>query len=69
MSIIGPARAALTAMLGWRILSSMTYAARAGKSVEQYLEPMGPLLTPEIAGDALLELMQAEAATVGPLTC
>jgi hypothetical protein len=44
----------------------MAYAARAGKSVEQYLEPMGPLLTPEIAGDALLELMQAEAATVGP---
>jgi hypothetical protein len=44
----------------------MAYAARAGESVEQYLEPMGPLLTPEIAGDALLELMQAEAATVGP---
>jgi 3-oxoacyl-[acyl-carrier protein] reductase len=42
------------------------YAARAGKSVEQYLEPMGPLLTPEIAGNALLELMQAEAATVAP---
>src|ERR671918_1967523 len=42
------------------------YAARAGKSVEQYLEPMGPLLTPEIAGNALLELMQANAATVAP---
>jgi 3-oxoacyl-[acyl-carrier protein] reductase len=40
------------------------YAARAGKSVEQYLEPMGALLTPQIAGDALLELMQAEAASV-----
>jgi 3-oxoacyl-[acyl-carrier protein] reductase len=42
------------------------YAARAGKSVERYLEPMSPLLSPEIAGDALLELMLAEAATVAP---
>ena len=42
------------------------YAARAGRSVEEYLEQMGPLVTPETAGSALVELVRADAATVEP---
>jgi NAD(P)-dependent dehydrogenase (short-subunit alcohol dehydrogenase family) len=42
------------------------YAARAGHSVEEHIETLGPLLTPEIAGAALVELVQADAATVAP---
>jgi 3-oxoacyl-[acyl-carrier protein] reductase len=42
------------------------YAARAGQSVEEYLQPMGPRVTPEIAGTALVDLIQAEAATDVP---
>jgi 3-oxoacyl-[acyl-carrier protein] reductase len=40
------------------------YATRAGQSVEQYLQSSGPLVTPEIAGTALVELVLADAATV-----
>jgi 3-oxoacyl-[acyl-carrier protein] reductase len=42
------------------------YAARAGQSVEEFLEPQRPLVTPEIAGTALVELVQADPATVAP---
>jgi 3-oxoacyl-[acyl-carrier protein] reductase len=42
------------------------YAARAGQPVEEYLRQHAPLLTPEIAGGALVELVRAEAATVAP---
>ncbi len=45
------------------------YAARAGQSVEDYVEQMGPLaagVTPEIAGTALVELVQADAASLAP---
>ncbi len=45
------------------------YAARAGQSVEEYVEQMGPVaagVTPEIAGTALVELVQADAASVAP---
>jgi 3-oxoacyl-[acyl-carrier protein] reductase len=42
------------------------YAARAGLSVDEYLEQQGPLVTPEIAGTALVELVRADAATVAP---
>jgi NAD(P)-dependent dehydrogenase (short-subunit alcohol dehydrogenase family) len=43
------------------------YAARAGKSVEEFLQQVDyRLLTPEIAGAALVELVQADAATVAP---
>jgi hypothetical protein len=34
--------------------------------VEEYLRQHAPLLTPEIAGTALVELVLAEAATVAP---
>jgi 3-oxoacyl-[acyl-carrier protein] reductase len=40
------------------------YAARAGLSVEEYLQEQGPLVTAEIAGTALVELVRADAATV-----
>jgi NAD(P)-dependent dehydrogenase (short-subunit alcohol dehydrogenase family) len=43
------------------------YAARAGKSVEEFLQQVDyRLLTPEIAGSALVELVKADAATLAP---
>jgi 3-oxoacyl-[acyl-carrier protein] reductase len=42
------------------------YAARAGQSVEEFLEPQRPLVTPEIAGAAIVELARADAANVAP---
>jgi NAD(P)-dependent dehydrogenase (short-subunit alcohol dehydrogenase family) len=45
------------------------YAARAGQLVAEYVEQMGPLaagVTPEIAGTALVELVQTDAANVAP---
>ena len=42
------------------------YAARAGQPLDEYLQQMGPLVTPEIAGTALVELVRADAATVAP---
>jgi 3-oxoacyl-[acyl-carrier protein] reductase len=42
------------------------YAARAGQSVEAFLQHRGPPLTPEIAGAALVELVRADAAGVAP---
>jgi 3-oxoacyl-[acyl-carrier protein] reductase len=41
-------------------------AARAGLSVEEFLARAGPLVTPEIASTALVELLQADAANVAP---
>ena len=42
------------------------YAARAGQSEEDYIRQLGPLVTPEIAGAALVELVQTDAAAVAP---
>jgi NAD(P)-dependent dehydrogenase (short-subunit alcohol dehydrogenase family) len=42
------------------------YAARAGQSVEEFLQQQGPLVTPEIAGAALVELVEADTADVAP---
>jgi NAD(P)-dependent dehydrogenase (short-subunit alcohol dehydrogenase family) len=42
------------------------YAARADQPVEEYLRQHAPLLTPEIAGAALVELVRAAASTVAP---
>jgi 3-oxoacyl-[acyl-carrier protein] reductase len=42
------------------------YAARAGQPLEEYLASMGPLVTPELAGTALVELVQTDAAKVSP---
>jgi 3-oxoacyl-[acyl-carrier protein] reductase len=40
------------------------YADRAGQTLEEYLKEQGPLLTPETAGAAIVELAQAD--TVAP---
>ncbi len=40
------------------------YAARAGVTQEQYMEKMGPPVTPEVAGNAVLELLQAHPEKV-----
>jgi NAD(P)-dependent dehydrogenase (short-subunit alcohol dehydrogenase family) len=42
------------------------YAARSGRSEEEYLQQLGEPLTPEVAGVALVELVRADAATVAP---
>ncbi len=42
------------------------YAARSGQSEEEYVKQLGEPLTPEAAGAALLELVQADAADVAP---
>jgi NAD(P)-dependent dehydrogenase (short-subunit alcohol dehydrogenase family) len=40
------------------------YAARSGQSEEEYVRKLGEPLTPEVAGAAVLDLVQADAATV-----
>ena len=42
------------------------YAARDGRTEEEVLKQMGKLLTPEIAGSTLVDLVTAEAATIAP---
>jgi hypothetical protein len=42
------------------------YAARGGQSEEEYLKQLGELLTPEIAGSALVDLVRADPATTAP---
>jgi NAD(P)-dependent dehydrogenase (short-subunit alcohol dehydrogenase family) len=42
------------------------YAARAGQSVQEHIEQLGPLVTPEVAGAALVELVRADPARVAP---
>jgi len=42
------------------------YAARSGKSVEEYVRQFGDPLTPEIAGAAVVELVTADADAVAP---
>jgi NAD(P)-dependent dehydrogenase (short-subunit alcohol dehydrogenase family) len=42
------------------------YAARSGKSEQEYLQHFGEPLTPEVAGAALVELVGADAASVAP---
>jgi NAD(P)-dependent dehydrogenase (short-subunit alcohol dehydrogenase family) len=42
------------------------YAARSGQTAEEYMQPMGPPVTPEAAGAAVLELLQADSTSVAP---
>jgi hypothetical protein len=42
------------------------YAARASQSVDEYLVPMSPLVTPENRRPALLELVRRDVATASP---
>jgi hypothetical protein len=39
---------------------------RAGQTEEAYLQQLGELLTPEIAGSALVDLVGADPATTAP---
>jgi len=45
------------------------YAARGGQIEEAYLKQLGELLTPEMAGSALVDLVRANPATTAPNTC
>lgn len=40
------------------------YAAQAGKPVEEFLQHVGPLLTPEIAGAAVVDLLRTDAGSL-----
>ena len=42
------------------------YAARSGQTEEAYQQQLGELLTPEAAGSALVELVQADSAATAP---
>ncbi|MCX5215219.1 SDR family oxidoreductase [Kitasatospora sp. NBC_00240] len=46
--------------------AARAYAVRNGQSQEEYLQQMGPLLTPEIAGSSLVELVGSQAEAVAP---
>jgi 3-oxoacyl-[acyl-carrier protein] reductase len=47
-------------------LGAQGYAAREGLTEEAYLKQLGDLLTPEIAGSALVDLVRADPATTDP---
>ena len=40
------------------------YAARSGQTEEEYMQQMGPPVTPEAAGSAVLELLRADRSSV-----
>ena len=42
------------------------YAARNGQTEDEYVRGLGLALTPEIAGKAVVELIEADAATLAP---
>jgi 3-oxoacyl-[acyl-carrier protein] reductase len=42
------------------------YAAQAGKPLEEFLKHVGPLLTAEIAGAAVVDLVRADTASLAP---
>ena len=42
------------------------YAARNGQTEDDYVQQLGPPLTPEIAGGAVVELLQTDAAALAP---
>lgn len=53
-------------MTGVGRLAVQAYAARAGQSVDEFLQQMGPLVTPEIAGATLVELVRTDTGDVAP---
>ncbi len=57
---------AMTPLGGVGKLGVQAYAARSGQSEEAYLKQLGELLTPEIAGSALVDLVRADPATTAP---
>jgi NAD(P)-dependent dehydrogenase (short-subunit alcohol dehydrogenase family) len=47
-------------------LGIRAYAARAGQTEQAYVTELGELLTPEIAGSALVDLVRTDPATTAP---
>jgi 3-oxoacyl-[acyl-carrier protein] reductase len=43
-----------------------SYSARSGLTEEAFIEQLGDLLTPEIAGSALVDLVSSDNATIAP---
>ena len=56
----------LTPATGLGLPAVRAYAARSGYSIEQYVEQLGDVLTPEAAGTALLSLVATEPADLAP---
>lgn len=50
--------------VGWPAVRA--YAAQAGQTMDDFLKGQPPQLTPEIAGTAMAELVQADAAAIAP---
>ncbi|MCX5207767.1 SDR family oxidoreductase [Kitasatospora sp. NBC_00240] len=46
--------------------AARAYAVRNGQSQEEYLQHMGPVLTPEAAGNAMVDLVRSQTDTVAP---
>ncbi len=42
------------------------YAMRSGQSEESFLQQLGTLLTPEIAGSALVDLVETDPTATAP---
>ncbi|MFV2018992.1 SDR family NAD(P)-dependent oxidoreductase [Micromonospora sp. LOL_023] len=51
-------------MTGVGLPAVQAYAARAGRPVEDFVNRIGPLLTPELAGTAMVDLVRTGAAEV-----
>ncbi|WP_027660995.1 SDR family NAD(P)-dependent oxidoreductase [Salinispora fenicalii] len=51
-------------MTGVGLPAVRAYAARAGTSTDDFVNQIGPVLTPQIAGAALVDLVRADATTV-----
>ncbi len=47
-------------------LGVQAYAARSGQTEDAFLKEMGPLLTPEIAGSAIVSLVQSDRKAIAP---
>jgi NAD(P)-dependent dehydrogenase (short-subunit alcohol dehydrogenase family) len=56
----------ITPMTDLGRLAVQAYAARRGQTEEEYMQPMGEPLTPEIAGAAVLQLVREDPSTVAP---
>lgn len=42
------------------------YASRSGLALDEFLAKAGPMLTPELAGESVVDLLGADAASVAP---
>jgi NAD(P)-dependent dehydrogenase (short-subunit alcohol dehydrogenase family) len=56
----------ITPLTGLGRPAVLAYAARSGQTEQEYLEPFGPPLSPEVAGAGILELVRADADAIRP---